>query len=57
MREAPNPGARLAWRAAPGVVGRLSQCANGWCRFDVKGQIGFVEAGGLWGLNPGETLP
>ena len=57
LREQPSPGARLAWRAAPGVVGRLSRCANGWCRFDVKGQAGFVEIGGLWGVTAGEVLP
>lgn len=57
MRERPAAGARLAWRAAPGVVGRLSQCAAGWCRFDVKGQVGHVEIGGLWGVEAGETLP
>lgn len=57
MRERPAAGARLSWRAAPGVVGRLSQCAAGWCRFDVKGQAGFVEVGGLWGIEAGEALP
>ena len=57
LREQPSPGARLAWRAAPGVVGRLSRCANGWCRFDVKGQAGFIEIGGLWGVTPREVLP
>lgn len=57
MREAPAPDARLQWRAAPGVVGRLSQCVNGWCRFDVKGQAGYVETAGLWGVDPDETLP
>ena len=57
LRERPSPGARLAWRAAPGVVGRISQCGNGWCRFDVKGQAGYVEVAGLWGAEPGEALP
>lgn len=57
MLERPASGARLMWRAAPGVVGRLSQCANGWCRFDVKGQIGYIEVARLWGVEPGETLP
>ena len=57
MRERPAAGARLAWRAAPGVVGRLTQCAAGWCRFDVKGQAGYVEISGLWGIAPTETLP
>jgi SH3-like domain-containing protein len=57
MLERPAAGSRLLWRAAPGVVGRLSQCANGWCRFDVKGQAGFVETARLWGVEPGEALP
>jgi len=57
MREKPVSSAKLLWRAAPGVVGRLSQCGNGWCRMDVKGQAGFVAVGGLWGVEAGETLP
>ena len=57
MLERPVAGTRLLWRAAPGVVGRVTQCGNGWCRFDVKGQAGFVEVGGLWGVESGEVLP
>ena len=50
-------GARVAWRAEPGVVGRISQCRQGWCRLDVRGQIGFVPIDHLWGVAPEETLP
>ncbi|MDQ2877793.1 MAG: SH3 domain-containing protein [Pseudomonadota bacterium] len=57
MREAPRSDARVLWRAAPGVVGRLSKCARGWCWFDVHGQSGFVEADRLWGIEPGEEIP
>lgn len=57
LREKPVSSAKLLWRAAPGVVGRLSQCGNGWCRMDVKGQAGFVAVGGLWGVEAGEVLP
>ncbi|HVF95554.1 MAG TPA: SH3 domain-containing protein [Sphingomonas sp.] len=57
MRERPGTDARLQWRAAPGVVGRLSQCGSGWCRLDVKGQAGFVQIGALWGVDGGEVLP
>jgi SH3-like domain-containing protein len=57
MRERPSASAKLMWRAAPGVVGRISQCGGGWCRFDVMGQAAYVEIGGLWGVEPGETLP
>jgi SH3-like domain-containing protein len=57
LREKPVSGSRLLWRAAPGVVGRISQCGNGWCRMDVKGQAGFVQIAGLWGVEAGEVLP
>lgn len=57
LRERPSAGARVVWRAEPGVVGRLSQCGGGWCRLDVKGQAGYVEAVRLWGVDPTETLP
>jgi SH3-like domain-containing protein len=57
MLEHPAAGSRLMWRAAPGVVGRLSECGNGWCRLDVKGQAGYVQIAGIWGVDPVETLP
>lgn len=57
MLEQPTAGAKLLWRAAPGVVGGVSACGNGWCRFDVKGRAGYVAVGALWGVEPGETLP
>ena len=57
MRERAAVSARLLWRAAPGVVGRLSQCAGGWCRFDVRGQAGYAEIGRLWGIGGAEALP
>lgn len=50
-------GTRVLFRAQPGVVGRVSQCGSGWCRIDVRGQTGFVEARSLWGVEPNETLP
>ena len=56
-RPGPGPGAHLLWRAAPGVVGRVTQCASGWCRLDVKGQAGYVDIAGLWGVEAAETLP
>lgn len=57
MLEQPAAGAKLKWRAAPGVVGRVSRCGDGWCRLDVKGRAGFIEVAGLWGVDAGETLP
>ncbi|KAK0340295.1 hypothetical protein LTR94_031119, partial [Friedmanniomyces endolithicus] len=56
MRDRPG-GPHILFRAQPGVVGRVSQCGNGWCRFDVKGQAGFIQVDRLWGVEPEEVLP
>ena len=39
----------VAYRAEPGVVGRISECNAGWCLFDVRGQTGYVRAAAVWG--------
>ena len=57
LRSAPDASAAVAWRAQPGVVGRLSKCARGWCYLDIHGRGGFVEESHIWGLEAGETLP
>jgi SH3-like domain-containing protein len=49
MREAPSEQAAVAFRAEPGVVGRISDCANGWCLFDVRGRRGWIAAEDVWG--------
>lgn len=49
MRETPDINARINWRVEPGVVGRIEECQNGWCRFDNAGRYGFIEAERLWG--------
>ena len=51
MRDKPQADARIVWRAEPGVVGKITDCANGWCKFDVTGRIGYIEAAHLWGVN------
>ena len=38
LRDSPRAAGRVLWRAAPGVVGRISKCAAGWCNFDVRGR-------------------
>jgi SH3-like domain-containing protein len=57
MRDTPRFGGRVNWRAAPGVVGRVSKCQRGWCWFDVRGRAGYVEQNRIWGTDPGEELP
>jgi SH3-like domain-containing protein len=49
MRAGSSGDAPLRWNVEPGVVGRLGECDEGWCEFDVKGRKGWVEQARLWG--------
>jgi SH3-like domain-containing protein len=49
MRETRDSGARVLWRAEPGVVGALGDCDDGWCELTVGARKGWVRASRLWG--------
>jgi len=56
LRAEPRANADIAWHAEPGVVGRVSKCARGWCWFDVRGRAGYIEAARLWGVGADESF-
>ena len=49
MREDADVSAAIAYRAEPGVVGRITDCKAGWCLFDVKGRKGWIQTDHIWG--------
>ncbi|WP_234151057.1 SH3 domain-containing protein [Sphingobium sufflavum] len=49
LRADPSNSARALYRAEPGVVGRVTDCDDGWCMFDVHGQRGYIPTRNLWG--------
>ena len=49
MHDKPSESSRLLYRLAPGVVGRISGCAGGWCAFNIEGKTGYVAVRSLWG--------
>jgi SH3-like domain-containing protein len=49
MREDASVSAAVAYRAEPGVVGRITECKAGWCLFDVKGRKGWIRTDHIWG--------
>jgi SH3-like domain-containing protein len=57
LRASADAAAPVVWRAEPGVVGRISQCARGWCLFDAKGRAGYIQVIHIWGTAPDEKLP
>jgi SH3-like domain-containing protein len=56
MHESAGARARVRYLAEPGVVGRLSRCAGGWCLLDVGGRQGYIRTEHLWGIEPGGSL-
>lgn len=48
-----NDNSRVAWRAEPGVVGRITRCTADWCQIDIRGRGGFIRTKYIWGAgNP-----
>lgn len=56
LRASPDAAARVLWQAEPGVVGRISACREGWCRFEVGRRAGYVAVARLWGVGPTEVV-
>lgn len=56
LHEAPDRTSPIRFRAEPGVVGRVSRCAGGWCHFNVRGRGGYVRIDQVWGVAPDETI-
>jgi SH3-like domain-containing protein len=51
-----NEASPIRYRAAPGVVGRIEQCAQGWCRIKVGKREGHIQIANIWGVSGRETL-
>lgn len=49
IREDADSSSRLLWKVEPGVSGKLGDCRDGWCKFDVTGRRGWVRQDRLWG--------
>lgn len=49
MRATPSDDAAVSYRAEAGVVGTITECAQGWCLFDVGGKRGYIREAHAWG--------
>ncbi len=56
LHEAPDEASPVRYRAEPGVVGRISRCASGWCQIDVHGRGGYIRTTDMWGVDPDEVV-
>jgi SH3-like domain-containing protein len=49
-------GAKVAYQAEPGVVGRISKCSSGWCRIEIGRQKGYIRTSDVWGVAENEAV-
>ena len=56
IRERPDASAKVRYLAEPGVVGRIGDCRNDWCRIEIGKREGFVSTADVWGVAPGEVV-
>lgn len=52
----PRPDGQILFRAEAGVIGRILECADDWCRIAVEGEKGWAPAAALWGVDLGEVI-
>ena len=56
LRRQPRAGAGAKAHLAPGVIGALTGCQEGWVRIAVGGRVGWVEQAAIWGAEGCEGL-
>lgn len=52
----PDTTSLAAFQAQRGVVARLTECADGWCRVTIDGQKGWAPVSSLWGVTADEVI-
>lgn len=52
----PDPNAPTNAKVEHGVVARLDQCVQGWCRIRADRYRGWVPRTALWGVGPDEKV-
>jgi SH3-like domain-containing protein len=56
IRVGPYDTAKITYQTEPGVVGRISKCADGWCRIEVGNRNGYIRTSDVWGVSEGEKV-
>jgi SH3-like domain-containing protein len=51
-----NAQSPVRYRAEPGVVGRISNCRQGWCRIKIGKREGHIRTVDIWGVSDGENV-
>ncbi|MDQ3247244.1 MAG: SH3 domain-containing protein [Pseudomonadota bacterium] len=52
----PDASSPLRYHAEAGVVGRIENCRDGWCRITVGKRDGFIRMSDVWGVSANERV-
>jgi SH3-like domain-containing protein len=52
----PAKDSEVVARAEPGVVAKLIECRDAWCRVEASGVKGWLRRGEFWGVYPDEVV-
>ena len=56
VRTAANDGAKVRYMAAPGAVGHIDHCRDGWCHVEFGKREGYIRTSDIWGVSQGEVV-
>jgi SH3-like domain-containing protein len=56
LRDSASEAAPAVAELEPGVIGRIEECKDDWCKLDVKGYEGWLKRSEFWGVNPTENF-
>ena len=52
----PSYTAKPVLRAEPGVLAEINECDGSWCRVEIRGREGWINAEHFWGSYRGQIL-
>jgi SH3-like domain-containing protein len=56
LRREPSRDSIVVARLEPGVIGRLLECRDAWCRMEAGGFRGWIVRAEIWGTDPNELV-
>jgi SH3-like domain-containing protein len=56
IRATPGMAADVRYLAQPGVVGRIDNCRNNYCRIEIGTKRGYIATADIWGVNANEVV-
>ena len=51
-----RPAADAGEAGCRGVIARIEECKDDWCRLEVKGYEGWLKRTEIWGVDPTENF-